>query len=336
LEQDVKIFGIDNLSRRGSETNLPVLKHLGVEFTHGDIRLASDLDSLPDADWVVDCAANPSVTAGVVPGGNSSPAQLIEHNLLGTVNILEYCRKRNSGLVLLSTNRVYSIRDLQKIKLKETPTRFEPVTENQVRIPGLTSKGIAEEFPTCSPVSLYGATKLSSESLALEYSEIFGFPVWVNRCSIIGGPGQFGRPDQGILAFWVYSLALNRPLSYIGWGGKGKQVRDCITAEDLASLVSKQIKAPKRDVQRIVNVGGGLKGSISLIEITDICSQYNGRSFNILQNKTNRPYDIPYYVTDNTCVEKIWGWSPGKSAVDIVNDLCNWTAKNIDFVKAIM
>src|SRR5258708_29777853 len=62
------IWGIDNLMRPGSETNRARLRHLGVNFVHGDIRAASDFETLPAADWVIDAAANPSVLAGVQQG----------------------------------------------------------------------------------------------------------------------------------------------------------------------------------------------------------------------------------------------------------------------------
>jgi len=61
----LEIFGIDNLSRAGSELNRPLLKKLGIRFLHGDIRSRSDVELLPDADWVIDCAANPSVLSGL-------------------------------------------------------------------------------------------------------------------------------------------------------------------------------------------------------------------------------------------------------------------------------
>ena len=55
----LKLFGIDNLMRPGSELNRTTLKRLGVEFIHGDVRNHSDLDALPACDWVIDAAANP-------------------------------------------------------------------------------------------------------------------------------------------------------------------------------------------------------------------------------------------------------------------------------------
>ena len=56
-------------------------------------------------------------------------------------------------------------------------------------------------------MSLYGATKLASEQLALEYGSTYGFPVWINRCGVLAGAGQFGRADQGIFALLGQQLA---------------------------------------------------------------------------------------------------------------------------------
>lgn len=61
----VQVYGVDNLLRPGSEASRSRLRELGVSFIHGDIRMASDVDALPAADWVIDAAANPSVLAGV-------------------------------------------------------------------------------------------------------------------------------------------------------------------------------------------------------------------------------------------------------------------------------
>src|SRR5436305_11710685 len=110
---DIQIAGIDNLLRPGSEGNRAELTKRGVTFQHGDLRMRSDVEALPACDWVIDAAANPSVLAGV--DGHSSARQLGEHNLAGTLNVLEYCRARKAGLVMLSTSRVYSIRDLSAL-----------------------------------------------------------------------------------------------------------------------------------------------------------------------------------------------------------------------------
>jgi CDP-paratose 2-epimerase len=80
---DVEITGIDNLLRSGSETNRQQLTERGIRFVHGDLRLRSDVESLPACQWVINAAAHPSVLAGV--DGKSSPRQLNEHNLAGTL-----------------------------------------------------------------------------------------------------------------------------------------------------------------------------------------------------------------------------------------------------------
>ena len=329
------IYGIDNFLRHGAAFNLQLLRSKGIHVAHGDVRLGCDLRTLPDSDWVVDCAANPSVLAGVAQTKDCTTEQLVGHNLHGTLNILEYCRERKSGLVLLSTSRVYSIPALCRIPLKETASRFELAPPLPSDLPGMSTHGIAEEFPTSSPISLYGATKLASEVMALEYGAAFGFPVWVDRCGVIGGPGQLGRIDQGIFSFWVYSCALGRPLQYVGFGGTGKQVRDCILAEDLANLVVRQMSNPDKSAPRVLNVGGGPDGALSLWEITQICEEEFGHAIQVGVSPENRPYDIPYFVTDCRRAQEFWDWKPSCRAPDLVANLCHWSASNMDFIRGL-
>lgn len=186
------IFGIDNLMRAGSEANRRLARD-GIRVLHGDIRCASDVDALGPADWVIDAAANPSASAGF--DSRSSTRQLVEHNLFGTVNLLEYCRRHGAGFILLSTSRVYAIRPLSRLPMIEAGRRFAPRFPD-IQCAGFSKAGIAEDFSTDPPVSLYGATKLASETLALEYGAACGFPVWINRCGVLAGAGQFGRRSR--------------------------------------------------------------------------------------------------------------------------------------------
>jgi CDP-paratose 2-epimerase len=230
---------------------------------------------------------------------------------------------------------VYSIEALARLPLSEGATRFEPDAAAAQSFPaGFSADGIAETFSTTPPLSLYGATKLASEVMALEYGADFNFPVWVNRCGVIGGPGQFGKADQGIFSFWVYSAVLNRPLAYIGFGGSGKQVRDCVLPEDVADLVLLQMKDPRRAGPRIFNVGGGAGGALSLRETTAICESFFGRSLAVLPSSDARPYDIAYYVSDTRRVRETWGWKPSTNGEAIVRDLCRWASENADYIRS--
>src|SRR5207237_8374398 len=118
-----KINGIDNFVRPGSETNRSFLRSRGISVQHGDVRSASDFENLPAVDWVIDAAANPSVLAGV--DNRSSSRQVIEHNLYGTVNLLEFCKRAQAGLILLITSRVYSIPALAILPLINGERSFE-------------------------------------------------------------------------------------------------------------------------------------------------------------------------------------------------------------------
>ena len=230
------VCGCDNFSRAGSELNLPRLEAAGVEVWRGDVRFEKDLELAREIDWVIDAAANPSVLAGV--DGKTSSRELLEHNLWGTVNLLEVCKRENAGMILLSTSRVYSIEALCALPVTEKNGAFVLEATGQDFGP----RGITEDFSTAAPVSLYGASKLASEQIALEYGAAFGFPVWVNRCGVMAGAGQFGKADQGIFSFWIHSWARKAPLKYIGFGGTGYQVRDCLHPGDLGDLVLKQMR----------------------------------------------------------------------------------------------
>src|SRR5689334_10337398 len=116
-----EIFGLDNLVRAGTARNLAPLQAQNCRILHGDLRQPSDLALLPPVDWIIDAAANPSVLGGV--DGRASSRQVLEHNLIGTINLLEKCREMRAGLVLLSTSRVYSIRGLTALPLRPATNR---------------------------------------------------------------------------------------------------------------------------------------------------------------------------------------------------------------------
>jgi len=326
---DLDVFGVDNLSRAGAETNLAPLAALGARVVRGDLRLASDLDALPAADWVIDAAANPSVLAGV--GAGASSRQLVEHNLVGTLNLLEYCKRHHAGLVLLSTSRVYSIPALAALPMRGESGAFILDT-NQPLPPGVSARGIAENFSTQAPVSLYGASKLASEQLALEYGAAFDFPVWINRCGVLAGAGQFGRADQGIFSFWLHAWKVGAPLAYIGFGGRGTQVRDAFHPDDLGRLLLAQMKGqPKGAPSRVFNAGGGPANSLSLAQLSDWCARRFGPR-EVAANPAPRPYDLPWVVMDASLAESAWGWRPHLPLTDILEQIAEHAERHPDWL----
>jgi len=270
----IQIFGFDNFSRPGSYLNREPLQRRGIRLFHADVRNPSDLEGLPTVQWIIDAAANRSVLAGI--DGRTSSRQLLEHNLFGTINMLEVAKQRGVGLILLSTSRVYSIKPLAGLQVTPKDGAFIP-TAGAVMPRGLSNRGVSEKFSTEPPVSLYGSSKLASECIALEYGDTFNFPVWINRCGILAGAGQFGRPDQGIFAFWINAYLRRRPLKYIGFNGTGFQTRDCFHPRDLVPLLEKQMTNASTEKPRIVNLGGGPKNTMSLAQLSEWCSDRFGR-----------------------------------------------------------
>lgn len=323
-----QIIGFDNFIRPGSETNRELLKRLGVRLLHADVRAASDLESLPAVDWVIDAAANPSVLAGV--DERTSARQLVEHNLTGTINLLEYCKRHRAGLILLSTSRVYSIPPLAGLAVEVVDGAFRPVAAS--RPTGLSDAGLDESFSTAAPVSLYGATKLASEALALEYGETFDLPVFVNRCGVLAGAGQFGRADQGIFAYWLNSHLCRRPLRYIGFGGRGHQVRDCLHPRDLAPLLERQFAAPRLAAgDRLVNISGGAASAMSLCQLTAWCDAQFG-SHVVTADPTPRRFDIPWIVLDHRKATRLWDWRPVTTVSAVLDEIAQHARAHPDWL----
>jgi CDP-paratose 2-epimerase len=323
----LQIIGLDNFSRKGSELNISDLTNLGINLIRGDIRSQSDVDCLPKVDWVIDCAANPSVLAGL--DGQSSSRQLMEHHLSGTINLLEYCKNHKAGLVLLSTSRVYSASELAALPVESSEDRFE-LQDCDVR--GASSLGISEDFPTTAPLSLYGASKLASETLILEYGECFDFPVWINRCGVLAGGGQFGKADQGIFSFWIHSYREKKPLNYIGFNGTGHQVRDALHPQDLVPLLSRQMLEPDWDAPKIINLGGGVENSLSLKALSNWCEDRFVQN-EVIASQDERPMDAPWIVMDSTTAQNAWNWSVKTEIEQILEEIANHAETNPDWLK---
>lgn len=325
----VQVVAIDNLKRRGSELQLPRLRESGVEFVHGDIRNAEDLASVTRCDLLIECSAEPSVLAGL----DGQTGYLIHTNLLGTINCLELVRRTGAMMVFLSTSRVYPYRALAALPTRETATRLE--WDFSAPVPGVTARGVTEQYPLDGARSLYGATKLASELLIAEYVDSFGVRAVINRCGLLAGPWQMGKIDQGVIALWVARHLWGDALTYIGYGGTGKQVRDVLHIDDLSTLVRQQVAQIERHSGRTYNVGGGFERSVSLCELTTLCQHATSRTIPIHSQAAVRPVDLPMYVTDTTCVEHATDWRATQSVATVVADVTRWMRAHEALLKPI-
>lgn len=315
---DARVISLDNLKRRGSELTLPRLRAGGIEFVHGDVRNREDLESLGDCDLLLECSAEPSVQAGY----DGDARYLLNTNLAGTLNCLEYSRTRSARMVFLSTSRVYPIAPVRALPLEERGTRL--VIPETASGTGWSARGISEDFPLTGPRSLYGATKLASELFIEEYVATYGMQAVVNRCGVLTGPWQMGKVDQGFVTLWASQFLFGGRLGYIGFGGKGVQIRDILHVEDLHDLIKRQTADFVSHSGQVYNAGGGASNSISLCELTALCKARTGATLEMGSRPETHPADIPYYVTDNSRVTAATGWVPQRSVEQILDEVFEW------------
>jgi CDP-paratose 2-epimerase len=301
---DWDVVAFDNLHRRGSELNVPRLREAGVAFAHGDVRESSDLDELGEIDALVECSAEPSVMAGLDSGAD----YVVRTNLLGAHHCLELARKHGAQLVFLSTSRVYPVEQQNAINYREEEMRFE--LEPDQPFAGVSEQGISEQFPLDGSRTLYGATKLAAELLITEYAAAFGLRTVVDRCGVIAGPWQMGKVDQGVFTHWMLSHYFRRDLTYLGYGGIGKQVRDLISIDDLVALVDSQLLHPDDWAGFVGNVGGGREISLSLLETTELCREITGNTVAIGGDPQTRAGDVPIYLSDCNLLYGRTDWRP--------------------------
>ncbi len=320
-----ELIAFDNLRRSGSELNLPRLRDGGVRFVRGDVRDSAELLAVGPIDKLVECSAEPSVLAN-----QDDVPYAVATNLLGAHHCLELARRDGAQVVFLSTSRVYPVAALNAVRRVETETRFELAGEQDV--PGVSERGISERFPLEGARTVYGATKLAAELLVTEYADGFGLPCVVDRFGVIAGPWQMGKVDQGVFTHWVLSHRLGRPLTYIGYGGAGKQVRDVLHVEDAADLIDAQLTKPERWAGVTVNVGGGRESSLSLRETTEICRELSGREIQVGSEAENRPGDVPVYLSDCARLFELTEWRPRRGAREVLADTYTWIDEHADLV----
>ena len=324
------ITTIDNLSRKGSELNKQRLEKVGVECIDADVRYAETFAPFSSVDLILDCAAEPSVLAGK----DGSPLYALETNLWGTVNVLELVRRTNAAVIFLSSSRIYPVQELNEIKIIEADARFEIASDQTMS--GITERGISESFPTGTARTLYGATKLSSEMLIAEYALLYGTRAIINRCGVIAGPWQFGKVDQGIAVLWMARhLFPDQKLSYVGWGGEGKQVRDFLHPDDLFDALSYELDHFDTLAGSTFNLGGGVGHSASLQELTHLCEKITGRTITIGSVPETRWGDVRLYISDNSRFETISGWKPKRTVETIMSDIHAWLIAHKDVLTPI-
>ena len=305
------------MSRKGSKYNYSILKKNKIKNYNFDISIYEYFKRLPKFDIIIDCCAEAAIEKS-----KNNLDKVISTNLTGTINILKKAKKDKSKVIFLSSSRVYPIKLIHK--------KLGNINLNkQIKI----VHTINEKDDIRGAKSIYGFTKLASEMLIEEFSYAFKLKYIINRCGVISGPLQFVNQDQGFVSLWVWNHMVKKDLKYIGYGGFGNQLRDVLHIDDLCSLILKQVKNINRINNKIFTVGGSKKSFTSLLTLTEFCQNVTGNVVRIKKVKKTSIYDVPYYITNNYFVSKIYRWKPKKNISNIVEDIYFWALKNKNNLK---
>ena len=308
----VQVYSLDNLSRNGSSLNKKRLDEINIKNFNINIENFKKIKLLPKFDLIIDCCAEPAIEAS-----KYDTDRVFNTNLLGTFNVLKKCLKDKANIIFLSSSRVYSIQ-----KLRDLIKRTNIIKPLKIKYK------INENFTTSSASSLYGFTKLASEKLIKEMFYKTNLKFIINRFGVIAGPWQFGKQDQGFVPLWVARHLFKKKLSYIGFGGKGHQVRDILHIRDACEIILIQIKKIKKINNKIFNIGGEINNSISLNDLTIKCEKLTKHKIKFKSVSKTSIFDIPYYVSDNNKLKKFYKWKPSRNIDKILKDIYHWLSKN--------
>ena len=311
------VYSLDNLSRKGSIYNFKLLSDLKIKNFKFDIFNFKKVNSLPKFDLIIDCCAEAAVEVS-----RKDIDRVINTNLIGTFNILKKAKKDNSKIIFLSSSRVNSIKTISKMFQNHN-------FKNQLKI----RKTINENFDTKSPKSIYGLTKHASEMFIEEFSFAFNLKYIINRLGVVSGPLQFGKQDQGFVSLWIWKHITKKKLKYIGFGGFGNQVRDVLHINDLCEIIEIQIKSINTIFNKTFTIGGSIKNSISLKKLTLICQKITNNKIKFSKVKKTSIYDLPYFVSSNKVVSRVYKWKPKRNIYDIINDTHNWLESQKKIIK---
>ena len=322
-----RVVGIDNNQRaaffgpsgdtswilRRLQTTIPGYVHYNLDIRDREAILRSIAEVRPAV--LIHTAAQPSHDRAA-----AIPFDDFETNAVGTLNLLEACRRScpESPFIHMSTNKVYG--DLpNRIPMRECETRYEyddPAFAN----------GIAETFSIDqSKHSLFGASKLAADVMVQEYGRYFGMPTCCLRGGCLTGPNHSGVELHGFLSYLVRCNLESAEYKIFGY--KGKQIRDNIHSEDVANLMYEFYQHPR--CGEVYNLGGGKENSCSILEAFQMAEQITGVRQRYTYLEDNRIGDHICYYSDLRKIKTHFpSWTITKSLRAILEEIArSWQAR---------
>jgi CDP-paratose 2-epimerase len=317
LSKGDQVIIFDNLSRKGTDVNLSLLKQefgSAFEFVKADVTkdLEKLLENVEKADVLIHLAAQVAVTTSI-----ADPRNDFEVNALGSFNTVEAIRlsRRRPFLIYSSTNKVYG--SLHGQPVAELEERYE-FSNPEAKAFGISE---GEQLDFHSP---YGCSKGVADQYAIDYSRIYGLKSVVFRQSCIYGPFQFGVEDQGWVAWFAIAALLGKPITVYG---NGKQVRDLLYVSDVVELYNLAIQNIDAVSGKAYNIGGGVGNTLSLIELLKILRSRLRKDIPF-SSAPIRAGDQPVFIAGITKAEQDLGWKPVTPIATGFDKMMSWIEAN--------
>ena len=311
-DEPIHIVNLDKLTYAGNTQNLNDITDSVYTLIEGDIcdpNLVESLFNTHRFDSVVHFAAESHVDRSI-----DGPAEFIQTNVVGTLNLLEksraYCNSTDNKdfrFLHVSTDEVYG---------------------------SLGDNGKFIETTPYDPSSPYSASKAGSDHLVRAWHRTFDLPILITNCSNNYGPHQF--PEK-LIPLMIINCLHCKPLPVYG---KGENVRDWLFVGDHCKAIFTVLR--KGRVGETYNIGGNNEiKNIDVVQIVcavldEILPRDNGLVYSeLIHYVTDRPGHDFRYAIDATKIEKELGWSPMESFETGVQKTIQWYLDNRTWWKSI-
>lgn len=283
---------------------LKYLESLGASIKIRDIRAGIKLDVPNDIDYIIHCAAQPTMTLSI-----ENPRLDLETNVLGTYGALELARKLDCPIVNCSTIHIYG------------NGRNEELYEQKTRFVGLGTH-ISEDWDILNgDITPLHASKRSAEIYVDAFISTYGLKAANFRLTGMYGERQFAGIHHGWVSNFAIRTLFNRPMTIYG---SDKQVRDILYAKDACRAFDRFYLHQKPGTY---NIGGGIKNSISIRECLDLFRKLTGKEQDITF-KPARFGDLWYFVCDISKAKEDLKWEPRIHYSVGLKRLLDWIKRN--------
>lgn len=310
---EYKIINVDALTYAGNLENLKdVHGYENYTFIKADIRDRAEIEKLfkdHEINLVVNFAAESHVDRSI-----EDPEVFLTTNIIGTQ-------------VLLNTAKKYwkvNPEDKYSNEYKEG-VKFLQVSTDEV-YGALGETGMFVETMPLMPNSPYSASKASADMIVRAYSETFGMPVNITRCSNNYGAYQF--PEK-LIPLIINNCLCGKDLPVYG---DGMQIRDWLHVSDHCEAIDTVLH--KGTQGEVYNIGGN--NEKANIEIVKLIIESLGKSEDLIKYVKDRPGHDRRYAIDNTKITTELGWKPAYTFEQGMKETIEWYLDNTEWIENIV